>query len=283
MQRAWLFVSLHLSLLDFSSNGHRFRRLIEGGGRPISCRMYFQSKPHTGYFKFRSRNSSISVDRRICRRGQWRCNLRSLFDSSTEWVPGMLLFYADFTPSNTQFLCFRTSALATFYFNGRGSTRTRLSSKPWRSCFPRIQQPNLVSSSTSACFIFRLKLLARHLLHWSCFLDLRWLTGQFRKDIQSTKALKEIETFIVILKMRFKEEDIISSGQASSGAKTKGKKRARANKLAETEGVYDNEEEGLLFKVCSSLSICCFMSSLGDGRSVRILSVSRPLRCWETE
>jgi hypothetical protein len=66
--------------------------------------------------------------------------------------------------------------------------------------------------------------------------------------------LKKIETFIVILKLRFSEDETKKSGSSSKNAgKPKGKaskKRALANKLAEAEAVYDNDEERLLFEVC---------------------------------
>jgi len=71
-----------------------------------------------------------------------------------------------------------------------------------------------------------------------------------KNDIQSTKSLREIEKFIIILKVRFNEEEInTGAGSSSSKPKGKAKKRAVGNKLSKTEAVYDNTEEELLFQV----------------------------------
>lgn len=69
--------------------------------------------------------------------------------------------------------------------------------------------------------------------------------------------MSKIETFVVFLKLRLNEEEAktqtTGSSSTNTGSKPKGKaakKRALANKLAESEAVFDNAEEQLLFQVC---------------------------------
>jgi hypothetical protein len=82
----------------------------------------------------------------------------------------------------------------------------------------------------------------------------------FRNDVQSNGSLSKIETFIIILKMRFNEEGAKAGASSASAAKPKGKaakKRALASKLEGAEALFDNEEEELLFQVCFGVRTLC--------------------------
>ncbi|KAI6189880.1 hypothetical protein M3Y97_00056100 [Aphelenchoides bicaudatus] len=97
-------------------------------------------------------------------------------------------------------------------------------------------------------------LINERMLHFPAQISGKALEA-LKNDIQSNASLNEIETFIVILKMRFSEEGVKADGPSNSKVKPKGKaakKRARASKLEATEALFDNEEEGLLFEAMDS-------------------------------
>ncbi|KAI6229744.1 hypothetical protein M3Y99_01132800 [Aphelenchoides fujianensis] len=75
-----------------------------------------------------------------------------------------------------------------------------------------------------------------------------------KADIDGDSTLKAMETFVLVLKVRFAEAEGAGDGQPApkpATTKPKGKaakKRALADKLSAAEMVYDNEEEALLFE-----------------------------------